>query len=383
MTDHFAIELVMRGDAEDVGVWSGTPAHIISSLRLKGFTVRAHNVGCPEFVIAGLAILIFIFRRPQRAAQRVSLRGAVALARWSLLAGWIESQRALRLGKRLSGAKLVVQIGGSFRFSVLSEAHIILEDMTIRQAQEFGWGGISRLEQRRVDRLIAQQLDQYRVADCCCFLSDWSAKSCLNDYGITATNVAIVGVGASMAGLPARRVANPPRYLFIGMDWERKNGDMVLRAFERLRFTFPDAALDLVGKHPVLLPEGVVGHGVLSQTNIDERATLARLFRQATVFVLPSLCEPAGIVFAESLSWGLPSICGSVGGAAWLVGDAGLTVDPHVEDELVAAMLALCDPDLYSTLAARAAERASWLTWAAVSERLVEASRRHTTDRDV
>ena len=34
-----------------------------------------------------------------------------------------------------------------------------------------------------------------------------------------------------------------PRYLFVGLDWERKNGQLVLDAFAQVRVQHPDAEL--------------------------------------------------------------------------------------------------------------------------------------------
>ena len=43
-----------------------------------------------------------------------------------------------------------------------------------------------------------------------------------------------------------------PRFLFVGVDWERKRGAAVVEAFAAVRERHPNATLDLVGDHPDL-----------------------------------------------------------------------------------------------------------------------------------
>ena len=55
----------------------------------------------------------------------------------------------------------------------------------------------------------------------------------------------------------SRRDWSRPRFLFVGVDWRRKNGAAVLDAFEEVRRVVPAASLDLVGNHPEIDAPGV------------------------------------------------------------------------------------------------------------------------------
>ena len=102
-------------------------------------------------------------------------------------------------------------------------------------------------------------------------------------------------------------------------------------------------------------------------------ARLTALYREATTFVMPSLHEPAGTVHVEAAAAGIPSIGTSNGGAATCIGDAGCLVDPGTPQELVEAMLKLCDPSTAERLGALGRERAKQFTWRKVAERLLRA----------
>ena len=115
----------------------------------------------------------------------------------------------------------------------------------------------------------------------------------IRDYGIAPEKVHAVGVGRNHTAPAVERDWSTPRFLFVGMDWPRKNGDGVLRAFARLRAELPDARLDVVGGHPPIDAPGVTAHGVLRLDVPEQHATLERLFGEATCFVMPSHSEAA------------------------------------------------------------------------------------------
>jgi glycosyltransferase involved in cell wall biosynthesis len=191
---------------------------------------------------------------------------------------------------------------------------------------------------------------------------------------VPSEKVHVVGLGANHAVTgDLGRDWSRPRFLFIGWDWERKNGPMLLTAFARVRERFPDATLDLVGRHPRVDQEGVFAHGARPLNDHAERAYVENLYRTATAFVLPSVHEPSGTVHIEAASAGIASIGTTNGGAATCIGDAGFLVDPSEPERLVEAMCELAIPETAKALGERAARRAKLFTWRKVAERLVRA----------
>jgi glycosyltransferase involved in cell wall biosynthesis len=165
-----------------------------------------------------------------------------------------------------------------------------------------------------------------------------------------------------------------PRFLFVGIDWERKGGPLVLKAFSQLRGVHPSAVLDVVGGHPPLELPGVNAHGVLSQADESDRTRMTELFTRATCLVMPSQVEPFGIVHVEAASAGLASIVSSVGGPRDVIGtDGGIAVEPGDVAGLLQAMLRLCDPATARRMGDSAHGRAHLYTWPRVAERLLRA----------
>jgi len=103
-----------------------------------------------------------------------------------------------------------------------------------------------------------------------------------------------------------------------------------------------------------------------------DQAALAQLYREADVFIFPSLYEGFSRAIVEAMASRLPIVCTHVG----VAGDAlrhehnALIVPKHDSDALVTAVNRLrFDPDLAQRLADAAADAARDYTVAAVSQR--------------
>jgi glycosyltransferase involved in cell wall biosynthesis len=156
--------------------------------------------------------------------------------------------------------------------------------------------------------------------------------------------------------------------LFVGKQFERKGGPLLLEAFRRVRTRFPDARLVIVGPTtPPASEPGVEWRGNLDKNKPEEWARMAAAYHEADVFCLPSLFEPFGIVILEAMFFGLPC----VGTAAWAIpemivdGETGYTV-PRDDVGALADRLSelLADPPRAHRMGLagrrRAEERFSW-----------------------
>lgn len=131
------------------------------------------------------------------------------------------------------------------------------------------------------------------------------ARSLRDDYGIGDEKIHVVGAGVNVAlpdesSLPAR---NQPRVLFIGSDFRRKGGDIILAAWPEVLRRVPNAELVMIGPVDVPLPASVETNG-----GRWDPMTIIRELRRASVFVMPSRCETWGDVFLEAMAYGLPCI---------------------------------------------------------------------------
>jgi glycosyltransferase involved in cell wall biosynthesis len=282
------------------------------------------------------------------------LRRATARIRSSRLDSW---DAAVQMGSEFG-----MPFGGRF---------VTFEDMTVRQLARLAPAEAAEFGERTLGRWVGAQARCYAAAAGCCVASSWAAGSIVTDYAIDSEKVHIVGFGRNLEPRPVPRDWTQPRFLFVGYDWERKNGSMLVQAFVRLRERMPAARLDVVGGHPRIGVEGVIEHGRLDHYDARQRAYVQSLFESATCFVMPSRFEPFGMAYIEAAAAGVASIGTTLGGSRDLIGgDAGLLVDPTDDDALLRAMTALCDPERAAGMGEVALERSRRFTWEAVAQRI-------------
>lgn len=130
---------------------------------------------------------------------------------------------------------------------------------------------------------------------------DWAVRK-----GIPEEKMCFIGGGINIdVSKVDRQHKNYNRFCFVGKDFKRKNGPLVVEAFKILHKKHPKTELVIAGPKDLdrkYLGEGIVSLGEISFSKVPE------VFNSASVFVLPSLFEGYGLVFNEALSFGLPCI---------------------------------------------------------------------------
>jgi glycosyltransferase involved in cell wall biosynthesis len=188
-------------------------------------------------------------------------------------------------------------------------------------------------------------------------------RSLMEDYGVEPAKIRCAYAGSN---LPSRtgaagRVPGGKNILFVGMEWERKGGPLLVAAFRRVLQTHPDAKLVIVGCMPAVSVPNCEIHGLLP---IEEVATQ---FQRANIFCMPTRCEPFGVVFVEAMLAGLPVVATKLGALPDMVqnGVNGFLIESGDERGLASALSALlADPSKCAVFgnrgAALAEQRYTW-----------------------
>jgi glycosyltransferase involved in cell wall biosynthesis len=154
--------------------------------------------------------------------------------------------------------------------------------------------------------------------------SNWVKQSFVDDYGYREENVAVIPPGVDVDQFVAGdRNHELPRILFVGGEFRRKGGALLLDVFRRrLRGR---AELILVTRDIVLSEPGITVHNDV-QINSPE---LHQLYATSDLFVLPTLADCFSMVLIEALAAGIPVIATRVGGIPEIVleGKTGYLVD--------------------------------------------------------
>ena len=173
----------------------------------------------------------------------------------------------------------------------------------------------------------------------------------------------------------------PPRYiLFVSTVEPRKNLGVLLDAYAELRRTGAyDGALVVVGRvgwksettAKRLREPGVVHLDYVSA------AQLATIYKNAEVFVFPSIYEGFGFPLLEAMAHGVPTIAARSSSLPEIGGDAALYFDPTQPPTLAAELgRVLHDRSLREELVRRGRAQVAKFRWEEAGRRTLEVLRR-------
>lgn len=156
--------------------------------------------------------------------------------------------------------------------------------------------------------------------------STWVRGSLIADYQVAPNAIDVIAPGVDIdVWKPGNRAdGGPMRALFVGGDFYRKGGSVLLEALD-------------------MLPKGVVELAVVTRSDIPQKdgvtiyknmrpnsPDLIALYQSCDVFVLPSKAEAFGIAAVEASAVGLPVIATAVGGLTDIVtpDETGFLISP-------------------------------------------------------
>jgi len=181
---------------------------------------------------------------------------------------------------------------------------------------------------------------------------DWARKSLICDYGIAEDRISVIppgvdlGVWGGLAAEKERPVGGKTRLLFVGGDFARKGGHVLVEAFRKgLQDT---CELDIVTRDAEAQSaiSGLTGARV--HTGMTPNcAELQDLYRRADLFAFPTLADCLPIAVMEAMAAGLPVIATSVGALAEEVEDGvtGLIVPSNDSDAIIDSIRELAHND--------------------------------------
>lgn len=157
---------------------------------------------------------------------------------------------------------------------------------------------------------IALEKEIYQHAALTFVRSSNVQRSVVQDYGIEDRQV-VVAYAGSNAHVGPVKIQNTEytqrEILFVGLDWKRKGGPDLVKAFQIVLQVCPDARLTIIGARPEINVENCEVVGPLKPEELDP------YYQRASVFCLPTHLEPFGIVFIEAMTAHLPIVATRVG----------------------------------------------------------------------
>jgi len=174
--------------------------------------------------------------------------------------------------------------------------------------------------------------------------SEWAKTSLIRDYGVAPDKIQVIlhGVELSQWQPTVKEVAEnrPLRLLFVGGDFARKGGHILLEAF---RNGLADrCTLDIVTKDETVCSQGAIRvHRGLTPNSPE----LQKLFADADLFIFPTLGDANPLAAIEAMASGLPVVSTNVGALAEEVEDdvTGLLIPTNDPGAIVTAVRSLAN----------------------------------------
>lgn len=256
----------------------------------------------------------------------------------------------------------------------------IYTDYTSVLARARSAQGRSPFDGEQFKEWFSLEKDVFESADYIFTRGNQVRKSVLDDYGIEPEKVSAVGGGVNfnrLPVLPTADYAQRPTALFIGKDFYRKGGDLVLEAFRIVRREMPQARLWMVTDVPGSYDGDFTGVRIIKPT--WDREKIRSLYEKAWCLILPSRLETWGDVLLEAMAYGLPCISVEDEAITDIVIDSetGFLVKPGDFHALARALLNLfSNRDLRQDLGFAARKRVENIfTWTKVVRRMREGMR--------
>jgi glycosyltransferase involved in cell wall biosynthesis len=372
------ILFLCEGDAETSDSWSGVSQSVVRHLREAGHTVIPGDVDLYGLRRLVVGLETWAWNR-KRWWVRYHLDDRAFRAR---------SSRAARVVREADGPfDLIFQIGATFQVPRIPGIPLVMYcDSNIELARAGAASGhseASALTAGEIEAIRRQEAGVYAAADLIFTMSDLVRRSFIDDFDVPPEKLVTIHCAPNFdpEQVSAREPGDgqgAPTVLFVGRDFERKGGDLLVEALERVRTSVPEARLRIVGARPRgEWPEWIEFTGYLDRDTAEGRAAMDRAYRTASVFCLPTRFEPFGTSFVEAMSYGLPC----VGPDAWAVpeiivdGETGLIVPPEDAASLAEALIkVLTDSDRSARMGqagrARVLEN---FTWPRLIERVLAA----------
>ena len=377
------IAFLCSGPPTDRKIWSGTIYKMYESFLAQGFEVEWIQVDRFTTLESKFFLSIENFHR------RIFNRG---FNRNHFIAKAVSASNKLEKVLKTSDAEVIFAPTtiADLAFLKTNKPIIYLNDATFHQLLNYyggmsGFGWLSKKTTVFLEKLALQKSNEL------VFSSEWAAQHAVDFYKIPKEKVHVIKFGSN-AQAPDRIVekeySDEITFLFLGVEWERKGGQIALDAIKILRQRNYPVKLQVVGCiPPVAETEAMNVIPFLNKNNPEEAEQIFNFLKHSHFMFMPTRADCTPISFCEAASYGLPVISTDTGGVAAVVesGETGILLPMEASATLYANQIELLlqHPERIRTLSQNAREKyekeLNWSVWGKEMKQVVEKNLKSTS----
>jgi glycosyltransferase involved in cell wall biosynthesis len=247
----------------------------------------------------------------------------------------------------------------------------IYTDFTMKQSEREYPPWAIFFSQRDKRKWLELERESYHNATMIFTFSDNTRNSVIKDYGGDEERVVTTYSGVNLKELPTfKKDYSNKTILFTGIEFERKGGPTLKKAFKEVKKEVTDAKMVIVGAEPQINISDITIKGYIN------RGELLELYKEASIFAMPSICDPFPNVFFEAMAYKTPCIGSTASGIPEMIedGKTGFLVPVNDHKKLADKLILLLEnEDLMKKMGERGRKRVEkYFTWDLVVERMTK-----------
>jgi len=316
--------LICCGDSNDINSWSGIPFHILNMAKELSFEIKGLKLDPKKF-----SFLRYIWNLKQYV-----LSGNYSGFQYSdLFLNNLTKQINIKPFEEIvliSTFPLLPKISSPNNWNIF----YYLDATTKQIFDEYRCFNSMSKEYR--DTILHKEKKNFENSRMIFCMSEWARDSLIDDYKVPKKKILILPGGANIQKkylekyklhnfMPSPPSINSPLKIgFLGQDWDRKGGPIVLDIVNKLNLNSIPTILRVVGVSEDKLPKSkyIQNVGFINKNNNMEKfISEIKSWHFGTLF---SKAEAYGISNRECLYLGVPIICHDVGGIRSTLPTSGL-----------------------------------------------------------
>ncbi|MBX7156042.1 MAG: glycosyltransferase family 4 protein [Bacteriodetes bacterium] len=283
--------------------WSYTPISLLRALlRMQELEITDINVGMAGLLLKA-AKLMYVTYHP-------NLHRFASGYIYSPLHAWYTQRKLLEAEQQSPSMDAIISMG-DYGYSATPQYPYfdvtMPEYLYINQNPVLGKYESVLYSSKTLNRWAERQHKIFATLPGVFSMSHHAAREAARLMNLPPEKIHVVhaGINAEYSYAPQPRPIQEKFILFVGRDFMRKGGDIVVEAFRSIQQKH-NVTLVIAGPHK--LPDGLQLPERVIYIGNKPRAELNQYFQHAELFVMPSRYEAYGIVFGEALCNGVPVI---------------------------------------------------------------------------